>query len=96
MENSNYNNERFDSYLNKIIIFSSKSYYKKQKNIMDKERTIVDDEDYDSFLQSFLMVNCAFSAIDKLENNSQLDTALQSLSAIEQSMIFLLFREELN
>ena len=88
--------KRFDSYLNKIIIFSSKKYFKKQMKIANNEKTIVDDEDYTSLLQSFLMVNCDFFAIEDLEKNTELNNALQSLSAIEQSVIFLLFKEELN
>ena len=96
MENKNtYKEERFDSYLNKIIIFTSKSYFKKQVNVMQKEKTIVDDEDYSAFLQDFIMINCAFSVVDDTENTIQLNSALKSLSAIEQSVIFLLFKEEL-
>ena len=82
------NDMRFDSYLNKIIIFSSKAYFKKQMRIANTEKIIVDDEDYASSLQNFLMVNCAFSAVDDLVNNSELNNALKSLSAIEQSVIF--------
>ena len=89
------NDKRFDSYLNKIIIFSSKGYFKKQMSIVNKERTIVDDDDYDSFLQNFIMDNCAFSTEDEFESKLELNNALKSLSAIEQSVIFLLFKEEL-
>ena len=90
------NDKRFDSYLNKIIIFSAKGFFKKQMSIVNKERTIVDDEDYDAFLQNFIMVNCAFSTVDDFESKLELNNALKSLSAIEQSVIFLLFKEELS
>lgn len=93
---NDYKEERFDSYLNKIIIFTSKGYFKKQMSIVNKERTIVDDDDYASFLQDFLMINCAYSAVDDVERKLQLNTALKSLSAIEQAVIFLLYKEELN
>ena len=97
MENKNdYKEEKFDSYLNKIIIFTSKSYFKKQVNVMEKEKTIVDDEDYAAFLQGFTMSNCAFWAVDDCEKTLQLNTALKSLSAIEQAVIFLLFKEDLS
>ena len=97
MENKNdYKEEKFDSYLNKIIIFTSKSYFKKQVNVMEKEKTIVDDEDYSAFLQDFTMSNCAFSTVDDYEKTLQLNTALKSLSAIEQAVIFLLFKEDLS
>ena len=97
MENkNNFKNERFDSYINKIIIFSSKGFFKKQMSIINKERTIVDDDDSSSFLQNFLMNSCAFSSFDDVENNLELNNALKSLTAIEQSVIFLLFKEDLS
>lgn len=37
MENNNYKEERFDSFLNKTIILSSKLYFKKQMNFVSKE-----------------------------------------------------------
>ena len=89
MENKNdFQEERFDSYLNKIIIFSSKGYFKKQMNIFDKERTIVDKED------SCALLKCV--TIDNIENTLELNSALNSLSAIEQSVLFLLFKEDLS
>lgn len=91
-----YKEQRFDSYLNKTIIFSSKTYFKKQMNIINKERTIVDNEDYSTFLQSFIDANCPFSAIDKVDTDLQLNNALNCLSDIEQAVIFLLFQEELS
>ena len=95
-ETNSLKEERFDSYLNKIIIFSSKGFFKKQASLVNKERTIVDDDDYASFIQDFLMINSAFSAVDDIINNIELNNALKSLSAIEQSVIFLLFKEKLS
>ena len=95
-ERKDYKEERFDSYLNKIIIFSSNKFYRKQITVSTKEKVIVDDEDYASFIQDFLMINSAFSAVDDIVNNIELNNALKSLSAIEQSVIFLLFKEELS
>lgn len=86
MENSNnYKEERFDSYLNKIIIFSSKGYFKKQMNINNKERTIIDEEEDSSALLK--AVTMSFN-IDNIENTIELNGALKSLSAIEQSVLF--------
>ncbi len=94
MENSNdYKEERFDSYLNKIIIFSSKGYFKKQMNINNKERTIIDEEEESSALLKAITMS---SAIDNIENTLELNSALKSLSAIEQSVLFLLFKEDLS
>ena len=95
MKNQNFKEERFDSYLNKMIILSSKGFFKKQMSIINKERTIVDDEDYASFIQDFLMINSAFCAVDDV-NKLELNIALKSLSDIEKTVIFLLFNEQLN
>lgn len=96
MENKDYKEERFDSFLNKTIIMSSRTYFKKQMNIIDKENTILDNKDYSAFLQGFIDVNCPFSAIDNIESNLELNRALNCLSDIEQAVIFLLFQEELS
>lgn len=95
MENKSYKEERFDSFLNKTIIMTSRTYFKKQVNISNKERTIVDNEDYSTFLQGFIDLNNPLSDIEKVELSLELNNALKSLSAIEQSVIFLLFQEEL-
>ena len=93
MENRNYNEERFDSFLNKTIIFSSKAYFKKHMNITGKEKTIVNDENYSAFLENFTAMN---TLIDNIETSLELNKALNSLSAIEQAVIFLLFQEDLS
>ena len=89
-----YNEEKFDSFLNKTIILSSKAYFKKQMRIANREKTIIDDEE-NSILEGVSMLKSAFSTIDDIENTLELNSALQSLSAIEQSVIFLLFHEDL-
>ena len=43
MEN-NYKEERFDIFLNKTLIMSSRTSFKKQRNIASKENTILDNE----------------------------------------------------
>jgi len=97
MENhKNYNEERFDSFLNKTIIYSSKAYFKKQMKQSEKEKIIVNDENYAAFLEKYIAINEENSFIDSIDLGLQLNNALESLSAIEQSVIFLLFKEELN
>ena len=54
---SNYNEERFDSFLNKTIILSSRTYFKKQMNIIDKERLMINDMDYSAILDDFVTLN---------------------------------------
>lgn len=96
MESKNdYKEERFDSFLNKTIILSSRTYFKKQINIVNKEKTIVDDINYSAFLKDFMNIDYKISSIDDVDISLQLNSALKSLSAIEQAVIFLLFYEEL-
>lgn len=96
MENKNaYKEEKFDSYLNKTIILSSRTYFKKQMNTINKERTIVDDVDYLALLQDFVNANSSFSSFDDIDSKIELSSALSTLSVIEQAVIFLLFQEDL-
>ena len=84
--------EKFDSFLNKTIILSSKDYFKRTMNRIDKERTIVDDEEYSSVIYEKMNSTSEF---DKIDTKMELKTALNCLSEIEQAVIFLLFNEEL-
>ena len=61
-----YNEEKFDSFLNKTIILSSKAYFKKQMRIANREKTIIDDEE-NSILEGVSMLKSAFSTIDDIE-----------------------------
>ena len=97
MENKNvYKEERFDSFLNKTIILSSKYYFKKNMNIANKENTIVDNEDFSRFLQGFIGLDSSFVDINDIELGIELNSALNCLSDIEQAVIFLLFKKELS
>ena len=97
MESKNdYREEKFDSYLNKTIILSSRTYFKKQMNTINKERTIVDDVDYSALLQDFVNANSSFSSFDDIDSKLELSSALSTLSVIEQAVIFLLYDEELS
>ena len=97
MENKNtYKEERFDSFLNKTIILSSKDYFRTQMGLSNKEKTIVDDVNYSTFLQRASVLNETISIIDTISNSIELNNAMKSLSAIEQSVIFLLFEEDLS
>lgn len=91
-----YKNERFDSYLNKTIILSSKLYFKRQMNIKYKENTIMDNDNYYDYLQSFIGTDCPLSFFDVIESNLELNNALNCLSGIEQAVIFLLFNKDLS
>ncbi len=97
MERENdYREERFDSFLNKTIILSARTYFKKQMNIIDKERLMINDMDYSAILDDFVTLNSSFLSTDDVDVSLQLKSALKSLSAIEQAVIFLLYDEELS
>lgn len=96
--NSNTNLEdkekKFNSFLNKTIIMSSRRFYKREVNLNKKEQSILYDEDFSSFLELF--ISDKNSCFDTIENKIQLNDALSNLSVIEQAVIFLLFEEDLS
>lgn len=95
-DETNFKEERFDSYLNKTIVLSSKLYFKRQMNFVSKENTIVDNKNFSNFLQGFINVDNPFVTFDEIELGIELKNALNSLSDIEQAVIFLLFNQELS
>ena len=96
MENiTNYKEERFDSFLNKTILFTSKSYFIKQMKILNTENTIMDNEDFASFIYNFIELDTPYSSYDDIDSYLDLKSALKSLSAIEQAVVFLLYKKEL-
>ena len=96
--NSNLTEEekeiRFNNFLNKTIILSSKRYFKREVNISNKEQMLVDDNSHTSVLNS--AVNSTIADFDLVENCLELNTALSKLSDIEQTVIFLLYNKELS
>ena len=86
--------KRFNNFLNKTIILSSKRYFKKEVNISNKEQMLVDDNSHTSVLNS--AVNSTITDFDLVENCLELNTALSKLSDIEQTVIFLLYNKELS
>lgn len=91
-----YENEKetkFENFINKTIILSSKRYFKKEMNVLKKEQLIIDNENGD-FLQK--IISSEDFQFDIVEKSLELNNALKMLSAIEQTVIFLLFEEELS
>ena len=86
--------EKFENFLNKTIVMSSKRYFKKEINISRKEQGFVYQEEFYAFLQDFIDYDT--SCYDAVEDKIQLNSALKTLSAIEQAVIFLLFKKELS
>ena len=84
--------KRFDNFLNKTIVMSSRRYFKKENNTSTKEKTIVDNADFCAFLQGFIYADN--SCFDDVENKLQLNSALNTMSVEEQAVIFQLIQEE--
>lgn len=93
--------KRFDNFLNKTIILSSKKFYKEECLKKGREIDILDDENFNKYINNYIEIyeiefNCngITDLINKL-NNVKLIEALKSLSNIEKTVIFLLFEKEL-
>lgn len=101
MENKDYKEERFDSFLNKTIIMSSKQYYRDEIAKDLKELNIIDDENYKGYIDNYLKYDDEIYNFDNVDNfielceNPMLVRALKSLSEIEMTVIFLLFEKQL-
>lgn len=93
---------KFNNFLNKTIIFSSKSYYKKEVIKNSKELKIIDDDNYSEYLKKCLKYeneNYNFNNIEEFIekcDNETLSYALKKLSNIEITVIFGSFVEQLN
>ncbi len=86
---------RFESFLNQTIIGASKDYYKIQKKYCNHELQIIDDENYEKYLNRFIMQEDEgiFCAFDEFGNNYALNCGVKSLSTIERTVIFLYFKK---
>ena len=88
-ENAKTNAEKFDYFLNKTIIYTSMTYFKKQMLMQNKEEFIANNSDeYNPLLSDF-------AAFEKIEQKIEMESYKDCLSQIEQSVLFLLFNEEL-
>lgn len=100
MNNKNdFKEEKFNCFLNKTIILSSRQYYRNEVNKNLKEYRIIDDENYKEYLNNYLKYDLDFNFKNKnnfinLCENSALINALKSLSNKEMTVIFLLFEEQ--
>ncbi len=101
MENKNdHKEERFDSFLNKTIILSSKRYYKYEITKDFNELKIIDDENFSEFINDYLKYEETDYTRENIDDfieqldNTALVCALESLSKIEMMVIFLLFEKQ--
>lgn len=98
---NNFKEERFDSFLNKTIILSSKKYYRNEITKEMKELKIIDDENNFEYMNNYLMHDDEIYNLKDVDNfieffnNPMLVSALKSLSNIEMTVIFLLFEKQL-
>lgn len=97
MDVRNFEEKRFDSFLNKTIIYSSKDFYRKQMTISRNEKSLINDEEEDIY--SDVIDNATLVATDNKDNNIDdvldLQIAFSTLSAIEQAVIFWIFEMDL-
>ena len=97
--------KKFNNFLNKTIIGLSKDFYRKELRNKRKELTILDTEEFEDDFEKYLKYNEVFLEIQSAKNaidfinycdNADLYNGLKSLSAIEQSVIFLFFGADLS
>lgn len=94
-----FEEERFDAYLNKVIIMSSKEYFRKEALHNTRESKIIDDENFLEFInektkkEEFNIV-----AEDFIEecDNPRLCDAIKQLSEIEQAVVLFIYDKELS
>lgn len=92
--------KKFENFLNKTIILSSKKFYKEECYLKNKEYSILDDENFDDYINKYTKVekesNCnnIIDFINELDN-IKLIKAIESLSDIEKTVIFLLYERKL-
>lgn len=95
----------FNSFLNKVIIFSGKEYFRKELKNKRRELELIDNDNFENlYLDTYLFEDFLFEnqtskdAVDFINfcENINLHCALKSLSAIEQEVLFLLYSKELS
>ena len=93
--------KKFHSFLTKTIILNAKDYYRINNKKEKRELKILDDENFENeiinYLQSSETLSFESNASDFIDfiEDVELCLALKSLSAIEQKVVFLLFKEDL-
>lgn len=94
IDDKDYKSAKFNNYLNKVIFFASKDYYEKQMTITINEKMIIDDENSPDIEGIFDLYGDG-RPFDKTQELLELKDAVLKLSDIEQTVLFLLFHEDL-
>lgn len=92
--------DKFNNFLNKTIILSSKKFYKEEflrnyteQKLIDDEKTIRYVEELSQHNDNIYSSNNIYELMEQIDNVS-LFKALKSLSDIEMIVIFLLFEKQ--
>ena len=100
MDKLNEREEKFENFINKTIVLSSKKFFKEECTKDTIEQKIIDDERYEQYIEQFSRYeesiyrsNSTNDLIEQIENTNLLK-ALKSLSDIEMIVIFLLFEKQ--
>lgn len=100
MDKLNEREEKFENFINKTIVLSSKKFFKEEYTKDTIEQKIIDDERYEQYIEQFSRYegstyrsNSTNDLIDQIENDNLLK-ALKSLSDIEMIVVFLLFDKQ--
>lgn len=104
MDNNQFNiteekANQFNFTLNKVIMMSSKEYFRKEALTNTREKRIIDDEEFQESLKEKIAYDEDFNI--KVTNfvseceDEVLCAAIEKLSVIEQAVIFLIFSKEL-
>lgn len=92
--------DKFNNFLNKTIILSSKKFYKEEylknsieQNLIDDEKSIKYVEELSKYEDNIYNCNNVDDLMEQIDNVNLLK-ALKSLSDIEMIVIFLLFEKQ--
>ena len=92
--------EKFENFINKTIVLSSKKYFKEEYTKDKVEQKLIDDERYEQYIEQFSLqeddrhkIIGINDLIEQIENINLLK-ALKSLSNIEMTVVFLLFEKQ--
>ena len=94
IDEKDYKSAKFNSFLNKVIFYSSKDYYEKQMTITINEKLIIDNKDLPDIEGNFDLYGDG-RPLNKTQELLELNDAMQKLSDIEQTVLFLLFKKDL-
>lgn len=89
---------KFNFTLNKVIIMSSKEYFRKEAINNNREKKIIDDVEFNEEIKKVISYEEDFDMgitdfVSECEDE-KLCVAMEKLSVIEQAVIFLIFSKE--